>query len=73
MYDITNKSEILHRMPAVNRLSGRSRAWIYRAIQSGDFPKPVRLGLRAVGWRDSDIRAWQDGLIVGVRSAGSAE
>jgi prophage regulatory protein len=22
------------------------------------FPRPVRLGVRAVGWRESDIVAW---------------
>jgi prophage regulatory protein len=24
----------------------------------GDFPRPVRLGIRAVGWRESDVRDW---------------
>jgi prophage regulatory protein len=24
----------------------------------GDFPRPVRLGKRAVGWRESDLQDW---------------
>ena len=23
-----------------------------------DFPKPIRLGKRAVGWRESEVIAW---------------
>jgi len=27
-------------------------------MAEGNFPKPVQLGKRAVGWRESDIAAW---------------
>jgi len=27
-------------------------------IGRGEFPAPVKLGARAVGWRRSDIEAW---------------
>ena len=27
-------------------------------IAEGSFPKPVKLGKRAVGWREADLRAW---------------
>jgi prophage regulatory protein len=27
-------------------------------MKRGDFPKPVALGARLVGWRESDIEAW---------------
>jgi prophage regulatory protein len=27
-------------------------------MAEGTFPKPVKLGKRAVGWRASDIAAW---------------
>lgn len=36
-----------------------SRSQIYRLIQSGEFPKPVKLGLRVSVWPDNDIQAWQ--------------
>lgn len=43
---------------------GMSRAWLYLAMSQGSFPRPVRLGRRAVAWRESDISAWQGGLPV---------
>jgi prophage regulatory protein len=33
---------------------------IYRLIREGNFPRPVRLGQRAVAWRESDISDWID-------------
>jgi prophage regulatory protein len=33
---------------------------IYRLIRLGDFPRPVKLGQRAVAWRESDINDWID-------------
>ena len=50
--------------PAVLRLSdltrylavGRSR--IYQLRREPDFPKPIRLGQRSVGWRRSEIDRW---------------
>lgn len=32
-----------------------SRSRWYYGIQSGEFPKPIKLGSRAVAWRASDI------------------
>ena len=39
---------------------------IYRKMKAGTFPQPVRVGRRRVAWRESDIAAWQNGLVVGV-------
>lgn len=39
---------------------------IYRKIKIGTFPAPLRVGLRRVAWRESDVAAWQDNLVVGV-------
>ena len=38
------------RLPEVRRKTGLSDASIYRAMASGDFPKPARVGARAVAW-----------------------
>lgn len=46
------------RRPDVEQLVGLRRSAIYAAVQDGTFPKPVRLGPRAVGWRVTDLRAW---------------
>ncbi|MBW9105087.1 helix-turn-helix transcriptional regulator [Paraburkholderia phenoliruptrix] len=34
---------------------GLKRSTIYQRIQEGTFPRPIRLGERAVGWRAADI------------------
>lgn len=49
----------LLRMPAVLAATGIShKATIYAAMAAGTFPRPVRIGSRAVAWRSSDIAAW---------------
>ena len=48
------------RRPAVEDATGLSRSTLYDMIASGTFPKPMRLGERAVGWRESQIAAWLD-------------
>ena len=39
-------------------MTGISKATIYRMMSAGEFPSPVRLGVRAVAWRSTDIEAW---------------
>ena len=46
------------RLPAVKFRTGLSRSTIYLRMATGDFPKPVALGQRAVGWLSSDIDHW---------------
>ncbi|GAB2490499.1 hypothetical protein GCM10027082_46900 [Comamonas humi] len=31
---------------------------LYALLKQSQFPKPINLGLRAVGWLESDIDAW---------------
>ena len=38
--------------------TGISRSTIYRLLQNGAFPKPIRIGPRAMRWLESDIKAW---------------
>lgn len=47
----------------VERATGLPRSTLYAKIASGDFPKPIRLGVRAVGWLEQDISAWQKARI----------
>jgi prophage regulatory protein len=51
-------SQRVQRLPEVKATTGLSRSTIYEAMSRGDFPKPIRLGLRAVGWPESEITAW---------------
>lgn len=46
------------RRPVVSEITGQGKTAIYAGIKSGTFPRPVALGPRAVGWRQSDIDAW---------------
>ena len=46
------------RMDEVSKLTGLARATIYKKVNDGSFPPPIRLGDRAVGWRMSDIVTW---------------
>ena len=46
------------RFPEVEQRIGFKRAYIYRLIKAGKFPKPIRLGVRAVGWDSHQIEAW---------------
>jgi prophage regulatory protein len=37
---------------------GLGRAAIYQMQREGTFPKPVKIGVRAVGWIAEDVLAW---------------
>jgi len=50
------------RLPAVMRVTGYARSTIYDKLGRGEFPKPVKLGQRAVGWYESDIAKWLESL-----------
>lgn len=39
---------------------GLSRATIYRRVDSGEFPTPVRLSANRVAWRICEIEAWEN-------------
>jgi prophage regulatory protein len=45
------------RLPEVKRVTGRSRSSIYA---DPEFPRPVPLGKRSVGWLESEIVDWQE-------------
>lgn len=38
------------------------RATLYKMMGRGEFPRPLRLGPNARGWRKSDIDAWMANL-----------
>lgn len=49
--------EIL-RLKHVQRRLALSRSAIYARLAARDFPQPIQLGPRAIGWRQSDIDSW---------------
>ena len=46
------------RLPALLARVGLSHATIYRMISSGEFPRSVRIGVRATGWRSDEVEEW---------------
>ena len=48
------------RMSSVIRVTGLGRSTIYRLMAEQKFPCPVRLGPRAVAWRQSEIDRWSE-------------
>lgn len=46
------------RLPALKELTGLSRSTIYLRISNNEFPAPISLGGRAVGWVESEINNW---------------
>lgn len=46
------------RLPQVCHRVGLCRSMIYRLESEGRFPRRIKLGLRAVGWIESEVEAW---------------
>jgi len=51
------------RCKQVEKRVGLSRSTIYAKVAAGEFPAPIALGARAVGWLESDIIAWIESRI----------
>jgi prophage regulatory protein len=47
-----------YRRPAVEEITGLSRSTLYLMMETGDFPRPIRIGKRAVAWPESAIATW---------------
>jgi prophage regulatory protein len=58
-------SERILRRPDVQDRTGLSRSGLYSAIKNGEFPAPVKLTTRAVGWPESFITKWIESRIQG--------
>ena len=52
------KTPEIKRRPEVEAKTGLSRSTIYEKMKNGTFPKPVKLGPRAVGWLATEVDAW---------------
>ncbi|MGI9522319.1 MAG: helix-turn-helix transcriptional regulator [Hyphomicrobiaceae bacterium] len=51
------------RRPEVEERTGLSRSTIYERMAAGEFPKPLRISKRAVGWPESRIQAWLESRV----------
>lgn len=55
--DSQSERRILRRREVEARC-GFKRAHLYKLIRDGKFPRPIRIGVRAVGWNSLDIDRW---------------
>ncbi len=56
-------TENLGRLMTMRQLTEQinlSRSTIHRMVKRGNFPAPLRVGQRAVRWREADVVAWQE-------------
>jgi prophage regulatory protein len=57
------------RRKQVEARTGLSRSSIYNYIRTGNFPEPVSIGARAVGWLESEVDSWLSVRVEKSRSA----
>lgn len=62
----------LIRRPEVERLTGLPRSSLYRAIELGEFPRPVRLTGRTVAWPEVEVINWVEAKIAEARGEDQA-
>ena len=56
---MTDPEQILIlRRRQVQLKTGLSCSTLYSMIAEGTFPRPIRLGYRAVGWLEHEVDAW---------------
>ena len=70
---ISTSATAISRLPKVQARTGLPKSSIYALIARGDFPKPIKIGRRAVGWLDSDIDAWIEAQVSATRGQSAAE
>lgn len=58
MPTVTTLKENLIRLPEVMRRTGYGKAWIYRLIEAGKFPKSVKIGTRSIAFVESEVDEW---------------
>lgn len=46
------------RFPEVQAITGLPISSAYEAIAAGTFPRPIKIGPRAVGFLQSEVTAW---------------
>lgn len=46
------------RFPAVSRVTGLPQSTLYLYMKNDQFPKPIKLGMRSVGWIKEEIDEW---------------
>ena len=48
----------LLRLAKVKEVTGLGKTTVYELMAEGRFPRPYQLGRQAVGWKSSEVQAW---------------
>lgn len=56
--------------PEVESMTGLSRSTIYVKMETGTFPKPIKLSERSVGWLEHEVQEWLKNRVLATRKAG---
>jgi len=59
---ISTHSRVL-RLKEVCKVTGLGRSFIYQLQAEKRFPHSIKIGARAVGWLDGEVREWLEGRI----------
>lgn len=54
----TPRTKRILRIHQITEMVGLSRASIYRLMRMSRFPKSITIGIKAVGWLESEIELW---------------
>ena len=54
----TAATDRLLRLSEVQTRTALARSTIYRKMRDGSFPEPLKIGVRAVRWPESEIEEW---------------
>ncbi|HEJ7887099.1 TPA: AlpA family transcriptional regulator [Serratia liquefaciens] len=55
---MSQEAHSLIRLSIVQRRTGFSKAWIYRLMSQGRFPKSVKTGVRSIAFVESEVDEW---------------
>ena len=55
---LTGNRKQIYRLKDIQHKYGISRSSVYRLVGLGLFPKPLKIGLAAIGWDADDLAAW---------------
>jgi len=48
----------IFRIKTVCDITGLPKSTVYAKMLNGEFPRPIKLGRRAVGWKSEELQAW---------------
>ena len=55
---MTDTSDRILRLKSVLDCTGLTRSTLYRKMESGSFPRQLKLSARCAGWRESAVNEW---------------